>query len=138
MLEQLKQALNQSLPAFLKLAWTMNQRDIQQTVRGTCVKLFDDAAVPIEDRFVRARGVRLLGQSFVKVGEISVPNARQVLFRATSEEIQQQLAVATMTTMAKAQGQEVTPDDYAVMRQQMNGLAVHQPEDGKTPDTKFV
>lgn len=135
---QLAQALNQSLPAFLKLAWTMNQRDIQQTVKGTCTKLFDDAAVPIQDRFVRARAVRLLGQVFNKVGETSVPNARQVLFKSSSEEIQQQLAVATMTTMAKAQGQEVNPEDYAAMRQQMQGMQMQQQPDGEDPETKFV
>lgn len=126
---QLAEALNQSLPSFLKLAWTMNQRDIQQTVKGTCTKLFDDAGVPLEDRFVRARAVRLLGQTFLKAGEKAVPNARQVLFRASSEEIQHQLAIATMTTMAKAQGQEVTPDDYANMRQQLSGMQAAGKED---------
>lgn len=144
---QLAQALNQSLPAFLKLAWTMNQRDIQQTVKGTCTKFLDDAAVPIQDRFVRARAVRLLGQIFAKVGETAVPNARQVLFKSTSEEIQQQLAVASLTTMAKAQGQEVSPDDYAAMRQQVQqGMQMQQQQQqqpptgggGENPETKFV
>lgn len=137
---QLAQALNQSLPAFLKLAWTMNQRDIQQTVKGTCTKLFDDASVPLQDRFVRARGVRLLGQVFTNVGESAVPNARQTLFKSTSQEIQEQLAVAGMTTMAKAQGQEVTPEDYAAMRQQMQGMMQQAPpgEDSTDPETKFV
>lgn len=138
---QLAQALNQSLPAFLKLAWTMNQRDIQQTVKGTCTKLFDDASVPIQDRFVRARAVRLLGQVFAKAGETAVPNARQLLFRSTSQEIQEQLAIATMTTMAKAQGQEVSPEDYATMRQQMQGMMQQQQqstEEASSPETKFV
>eukprot|EP00977_Amphora_coffeiformis_P002341 scaffold437_cov159-Amphora_coffeaeformis.AAC.20 len=136
---QLAQALNQSLPAFLKLAWTMNQRDIQQTVKLTCTKLFDDASVPIQDRFIRARAVRLLGQVFAKAGESAVPNARQVLFKSTSQEIQEQLAVATMTTMAKAQGQEVSHEDYATMRLQMQGMMQQQPSEGASnPETKFV
>jgi curved DNA-binding protein CbpA len=131
----LMEALSESLPSFLKLAWTMNQRDIQQTLKGTCQKLLDDAAVPLPDRFTRARAIRLLGRTFLKVGETAVPNARQVLFRSSSEDIQAQLAVATMTTMAKAQGQEVTPADYAAMREQVQGMKAADEAEGD-PETE--
>ena len=138
---ELADAMTKSLPAFLKLAWTMNERDILSTVKGTCTKLFDDAGVPIEDRFERAHALRLMGKVFLKTAEAAVKNPREVLFRSSAEEIQQQLAIATMTTMAKAQGQEVSHEDYAVMREQMKGM--HMPkkeevaEEGD-PETKFV
>lgn len=116
--QQMAATLEGTLPAFLELAWAVNKRDIQSTLRAVCKKVFDDASVPKEERMVRAKAVRILGRQFQLVGK----QAR--LLKKKGEElsiddIQARMAVATMTSMAKAQGQDITDEDQAEMLRQV-------------------
>ena len=113
--ETMEAHMNDSLPAFLEVAWAMNKRDIQKTLKASCQKLFDDASVPKSLRLQRAEAVRLLGHEFHKVG---VAALRMNKSGFSPDEIKAQLNVAAMTTMAKAQGQEMTEEDQKEMLRQ--------------------
>jgi curved DNA-binding protein CbpA len=115
--QQLEQAMNGTLPAFLELAWAVNKRDIQSTLKAVCKKLFDDAGVPKEFRLERAQAVKILGREFQVVGKQAMVMSRS-MNHFDAEDIKARLAVATMTTMAKAQGQEVTEEDQELMVKQ--------------------
>lgn len=102
------QKLEETIPALLELAWAINIRDISRTLKSACKKLFSDAEVPLEIRIRRAEAVRFLGKEFYTIGKecggekYDVKDAKDIKARAE---------VAVMTTMAKAQGQEVSEDD---------------------------
>ena len=119
--EQMAETIDESLPAFLELAWAINQRDIKSTLQKVCKKVFRDASVPKEQRFVRAKAVRALGKEFQTVAKV-FKNATNDNFDA--EDIKARVAVATMTTMAKAQGQEVTEEDQAEMIKQAKQMSL--------------
>ena len=107
-----------SVPAFLEFAWAVNKRDIQSTLRHACRKLWDDASVPKSDRLLRAEAIRLLGQTFQNVGKYHRSIRPSSKEEFNKDEAMARVAVATMTTMAKAQGQEVTEEDQEMMLQQ--------------------
>ena len=113
------QTLDQSLPAFLEFAWAINKRDIQTTLKKACQKLFDDASVPKEMRIQRAQAIEILGREFQLIGKEA---AMKNHFEA--EDIKARVAVATMATMAKAQGQEVTEQDQEDMLQQAKQMSM--------------
>eukprot|EP00574_Skeletonema_japonicum_P004179 CAMPEP_0201729654 /NCGR_PEP_ID=MMETSP0593-20130828/19723_1 /ASSEMBLY_ACC=CAM_ASM_000672 /TAXON_ID=267983 /ORGANISM="Skeletonema japonicum, Strain CCMP2506" /LENGTH=635 /DNA_ID=CAMNT_0048222039 /DNA_START=74 /DNA_END=1981 /DNA_ORIENTATION=+ len=102
------QKLEETIPALLELAWAINNRDISRTLKGACKKLFSDAEVSIETRIRRAEAIHLLGSEFYTIGKECGGEKYDV--KDTSD-IKARAEVAVMTTMAKAQGQEVTEDD---------------------------
>jgi len=114
---QMAATLDGSLPAFLDLAWAVNKRDIQSTLKKVCRKVFDDASVPKPDRIHRAKAVRILGQEFQKLGKQEML-ANKSNNQFSSEDVKARVAVATMTTLAKAQGQDVTEEDQEEMIRQ--------------------
>ena len=122
--EMMAETLDDSLPAFLELAWAINKRDIQSTLHAVCQKVFNDASVPKETRLVRAKAVMTLGSEFRRVGRAFKQN-HKANFHA--EDIKARVAVATMTTMAKAQGQEVTEEDQDAMIQQAKMMSTMEP-----------
>ena len=129
--KQLSGAMDDSLPVFLEFAWAFNKRDIKSTLYEVCKKLFDDASVPKVLRLQRAEAVRLLGKEFRTVGEAAhAKNKAERYERAAAQgktgkiskfnadDIKAQMSVAAMTTMAKAQGQELTKEDQDEMLKQ--------------------
>lgn len=108
---QMAENLDDSLPAFLEFAWAINKRDIQNTLKEVCRRVFNDASVPKETRLEKAQAVKILGDEFKLIGNL----ARQSGKGFDAEEIKARMSVAAMTTMAKAQGQEVTSEDQEEM-----------------------
>jgi len=124
--------IDESLPAFLEFTWAINKRDIQGTLKKVCQKLFEDG-VSKETRLVRAEGVRVMGQEFYRIGKEHEAVAKESgeknkVFDA--EDIKARVAVATMTTMAKAQGQEVTEADQEEMIKQTKKMSKEKKEGG--------
>jgi len=117
--QQMAGQLDDSLPAFLEFAWAINKRDIQQTLKETCKKLFNDASVPKEARIERAEAVRMLGVEFKRIGSLAHQSGK-----FDAEDIKARMSVAAMTTMAKAQGQEVTNEDQEEMIKQAKQMSV--------------
>lgn len=103
--------IEESLPAILELAWAINIQDITRTLRGVCWKLFTDGAeyLTIEQRLKRAEGVWLLGREFYSMG--SVAEATATSSGMNAKDIRTRAEVAAMTTLAKAQGQEMNDMD---------------------------
>jgi hypothetical protein len=112
---EMQETIDQSLPAFLEFAWSVNKRDIQTTLKKVCKKLFRDATVPKDIRIRRAEGVRLLGKEFRLVGTAA---SKMNSNKMDADDIKAKLSVAAMATMAQAQGQEMTPEDQAAMMAQ--------------------
>ena len=115
--------LEESLPAILELAWAVNCRDITRTLKVVCKKLFNDASLDIEGRHKRASAVKILGSVFYNVGQShggDNPNLEDV------EHMKARAEVAVMTTMAKAQGQEVDENDTEEMIQRAKHMAAEQ------------
>lgn len=113
--------LEDSLPAILDLAWAVNERDISRTLKHACKKVFSDASVELEKRMERANALKILGHEFHTIGKLvadSNPSAAN-----TKESIKARAEVAVMTTMAKAQGQEVTEEDTEEMIKQQKTMA---------------
>jgi hypothetical protein len=130
---QMAENLDDSLPAFLEFAWAINKRDIQNTLKEVCRRVFNDATVPKETRLERAQAVKILGDEFKLIGSLA---ARQS-GKFDPEEIKARMSVAAMTTMAKAQGQEVTNEDQEEMikqaKQERTAAAAGQtPAEGDT------
>lgn len=115
--EQMAQTLDGSLPAFLELAWAVNKRDIQTTIKEVCKKVFNDASVPKDMRLERAKAVLVLGREFEMAGKQALILSKS-MNHFSADDIKARVAVATMTTMAKAQGQEVTEEDQEQMIRQ--------------------
>ena len=113
------QKLEETIPALLELAWAVNIRDITRTLKHACKKLFTDAEVAMPIRIQRAEAIRLIGEEFYAIGksrggeEYSVKDASDIKARAE---------VAVMTTMAKAQGQEVSENDTEEMIKQAKNM----------------
>ena len=111
--EAMKEAterIEASLPAILDLAWAINIQDITRTLEKACHKLFYDAAelLPLEARLKRAHGVKILGREFSSMGKMA---ASTNLKNVDIKDIRTRAEVAAMTTLAKAQGQEVSQKD---------------------------
>lgn len=113
------QKLEETIPALLELAWAINIRDISRTLKNACKKLFTDAEVPMATRIQRAEAIRIIGEEFYNIGKerggekYSVKDAADIKARAE---------VAVMTTMAKAQGQEVSESDTEEMIKQAKNM----------------
>jgi X-domain of DnaJ-containing len=117
--------IEKSLPAILELAWAINVQDITRTLEAVCIKLFHDAAelLPLETRVKRAEAIQILGQEFYAVGKIaSTTNMTSVDVKDISTRAQ----VAAMTTLAKAQGQEVSEKDAEVMIKRAKEMEAEQ------------
>ena len=97
--------IEDSIPVFLELAWAINVKDISKTIKHACHKLFSDATVEITDRVKRAEAVHIIGEEFFNIGKSAIVKDTDF------DEIKTRAEVAVMTTMAKAQGQEVHEDD---------------------------
>mmetsp|Transcript_17071 Transcript_17071/g.25846 ORF Transcript_17071/g.25846 Transcript_17071/m.25846 type:complete len:516 (-) Transcript_17071:151-1698(-) len=132
---QMQGSIDDSLPTILELVWALNKRDIQNTLKEVCKKLFSDASVPKEIRLRRAEAVRLLGKEFKEVGSAA---AKLNKAKMSADDIKAKVSVAAMATMAKAQGQEMTEEDQQEMmkqaKQQLHETG--QPQENKTETTE--
>jgi len=117
--------LEESLPSILELAWAINVRDISRTLKRVCRKLLSDATVSMEVREKRAAAVIILGTEFYKVGCASAGNTSS---HTDTKEIKARAEVAVMTTMAKAQGQEVSEEDTEALIKQAKKMTSAQQE----------
>ena len=131
---EMAEALDDSLPTFLAFAWALNKKDIQSTLKAVCKKLFDDSSGEDntkELRLKRAEAVKILGREFLLIGKQakkSKPSSNEV----DADDIKARVEVATRTTMAKAQGQELSeedPEEMIRMAKQMSLDARNQNED---------
>jgi len=131
---EMAEALDDSLPTFLAFAWALNKKDIQSTLKAVCKKLFDDSSGENntkELRLKRAEAVKILGREFLLIGKQakkSKPSSNEV----DADDIKARVEVATRTTMAKAQGQELSeedPEEMIRMAKQMSLDARNQNED---------
>jgi len=100
------QQLEDSLPTILELAWAVNNRDISRTIKRACKKLFSDAGVEVDKRLERANALRIVGHAF----RINAKDVKD-MDGQDKNDIKARAEVAVMTTMAKAQGQEVSEQD---------------------------
>jgi X-domain of DnaJ-containing len=121
-IQQFTSKLDDSLPAFLEFAWAINKRDIQVTLRDVCQKVFHDASVPKESRLDRAEAVRILGHEFKTIGSLFQKARRSQPL--DPEDIKARMSVAAMTTIAKAQGQEVTKENQEELIKQAKEMNV--------------
>jgi hypothetical protein len=129
--EMMADTIGESLPAFLELAWAINKRDIQVTLHEVCKKLFQDASVPKDMRLIRAKAVKKLGLEFQAVGKASKATAKA---NFSPEDIKARVAVAAMTTMAKAQGQEITEQDQEDMIRKAKEMGLDQQDQAEWED----
>jgi curved DNA-binding protein CbpA len=115
---ELSDKMTESLPAILELVWAINVRDISNTLKNVCNKVFNDSSVPHAERLKRVEAVRILGREFYNAGKAAGGNE---IIGIDAKEIRARASVAVMATVAKAQGQEVSHDDQAeLMRQARN------------------
>lgn len=127
------QKFEDSLPAILDLAWAINVRDIGQTLKRACKKLFADASVDMEMRMKRAQVIKTLGREFLAIGK-SV--GKDAVDAKDKEQIKARAEVAVMTTMAKAQGQEVSETDMEELIKQNKAMAAAQTAASNNPDAE--
>lgn len=107
--------LEDTLPAILELAWAFNVRDINRTLKKVCHKLFHDSSVDIEVRWKRAEAVRILGREFFAIGKASETTKHMNASGEDKDEIKLRAEIAAMTTLAKAQGQEISEKEAEFM-----------------------
>lgn len=132
-MENMAETIDKSLPAFLGMVWAINKRDIQQTLTKVCQKIFDDASVPKEDRAVRAKAIQALGKEFHFVGRTF---RKRMSEEFGAEAIKEQMAKATITTMAKAQGQEFDEKDAEEMIRRAQAMVKeNEDEDPEAEET---
>lgn len=103
------QQLEDSLPTILELAWAVNNRDISRTIKRACKKLLTDAGVDLDKRLERANAIRIIGRAFRLNSKDK--DGKDVVDAHDKDDIKARAEVAVMTTMAKAQGQEVSEQD---------------------------
>lgn len=103
--------LEEQLPTILELAWAINTRDIRTTLKHACQKVFADASATLEQRLLRAQAVKVIGSEFMAIGKLVGATKKDEDIAMSMENIKARAEVAVMTTMAKAQGQEVSQDD---------------------------
>jgi curved DNA-binding protein CbpA len=113
--------LEASLPAFLDLAWAINIQDITRTLKNVCRFLFHDEAetILLETRLKRAHAVHLLGREFHVMGKLAETTSTTCV---DAQALRTRAEVAAMTTLAKAQGQDVTDKDAEEMIRQAREL----------------
>lgn len=110
----------ENLPTILELVWAINTRDVKNTLREACKKLFADAGATMEERLKRAQAIRILGKEFLEIGKLVGKSKEEV---NSAESIKARAEVAVMTTMAKAQGQEVNEADAEELIKQHKAMA---------------
>lgn len=115
--------LEENLPTILELAWAINTRDIKNTLKNACKKLFADANATMEERMNRATAIKIIGKEFLEIGRL-VGTSKDEL--NTSDAIKARAEVAVMTTMAKAQGQEVSEEDTEELIRQHKEMAAER------------
>lgn len=124
--EEMRQAkaaaetLEESLPVILELVWAINVRDISQTIKKASKKLFADADMSLPDRAKRAEALQILGANFFEIGKALGGLAPKV---NDTKDLKARAEVAVMTTMAKAQGQEVSTEDTEQMINQAKTMS---------------
>jgi len=116
-------SLEQSLPVILELVWAINVRDISQTLKKSSKKLFADASRSLDGRAKRGEAMRILGSIFLQVGKSLGGLTPQV---SDTSDIKARAEVAVMTTMAKAQGQEVSAEDTEEMIHQAKTMSAER------------
>mmetsp|Transcript_3942 Transcript_3942/g.7924 ORF Transcript_3942/g.7924 Transcript_3942/m.7924 type:complete len:673 (+) Transcript_3942:115-2133(+) len=132
--EKMKEAterIEASLPAFLEFAWAVNIQDISRTLKHVCRRVFYDGAehLPLDVRLKRADGVRILGKEFHQMGKISKATTVK---NVDAAEIRKRAEVAAMTTLAKAQGQEMSDKDAEEMIARATAMeALHRQQQQK-------
>lgn len=127
------QRIEASLPAFLEFAWAINIQDISRTLKHVCRRVFYDGAehLPLAVRLKRADGVRILGKEFHQMGKIS---KETTVRNVDAAEIRKRAEVAAMTTLAKAQGQEMSDKDAEEMIRRQSAMeSLHRAQQGKSP-----
>jgi len=117
------QKFEESLPVILEFAWAVNVKDISRTIKHACKKLFTDAAVDADQRVKRAEAVRIIGQEFLIIGKMTEPSKSD---QVDAEQIKARANIAVMTTMAKAQGQEVNENDMEELIKQAKAMSAAQ------------
>lgn len=129
--------LEDTLPTILELAWAINVRDITRTLKQVCFKLFNDASVPREVRVRRAEAVQIMGREFFAIGRAS--ETTRVLNEATEDKskIKLRAEIAAMTTLAKAQGQDITEQEaeFMIRQQRQMKAGTYQPGMAPPPNT---
>lgn len=120
--KQTMEKLEDTLPAVLELAWAINVRDITRTLKLVCHKLFNDAAVEQEVRWKRAEAVRILGREFHAIGKASESTRTLNDVTEDKNEIKLRAEIAAMTTLAKAQGQEISEKEAEFMIRQQRQM----------------
>jgi curved DNA-binding protein CbpA len=132
---QAKEAMKQledTLPAILELAWAINVRDITKTLKQVCHKLFYDASVTPEVRQRRAEAVRVLGREFYAIGKVSETVKDVGSTGEDAEAIKLRAEIAAMTTLAKAQGQDISEKDAEYMIKQQRMMKEQQQANAQT------
>lgn len=114
--------LEDTLPAVLELAWAFNVRDINRTLKKVCHKLFYDASVEQDVRWKRAEAVRILGREFFAIGKASETTKNLTASGGDKDEIKLRAEIAAMTTLAKAQGQEISEKEAEYMIRQQRQM----------------
>lgn len=114
--------LEDTLPAILELAWAFNVRDITRTLKKVCHKLFHDASVDREIRWKRAEAVRIFGREFYAIGKASETTKNLNSNRGDKDEIKLRAEIAAMTTLAKAQGQEISEQEAELLIRQQRQM----------------
>lgn len=118
--------LEDTLPAILELAWAINVKDITKTLKEVCHKLFNDSSVDRDVRLRRAEAVRLLGREFFAIGKVSETMKDVGNTGDDAEDIKLRAEIAAMTTLAKAQGQEISEADAEYMIRQQRRMKQQQ------------
>ena len=118
--------IEKSLPAILELAWAVNVQDITRTLEEVCSKLFHDAAelLPLETRIKRAEAIHILGREFYAVGKIA--SSTKLTNTVDVKDISARAQVAAMTTLAKAQGQDVSEKDAEALIKRAKEMEAEQ------------
>ena len=118
--------IENALPAILELAWAVNVQDITRTLEEVCNKLFHDAAelLPLETRIKRAEAIHILGREFYAVGKIA--STTKMTNIVDVKDISARAQVAAMTTLAKAQGQDVSEKDAEAMIKRAKEMEAEQ------------
>ncbi|GKY92185.1 hypothetical protein MPSEU_000189800 [Mayamaea pseudoterrestris] len=111
------ETMDETLPAILEFTWAINKRDIQNTLKEVFHKLLADNTLSKPDRRFRAEAVLIFGRQFYEAGK-RAEAAAGMAGEFDADNIKARVAAATMTTMAKAQGQEVSATDAEEMIKQ--------------------
>jgi len=133
--EIMQQSLDHTLPHILEFAWAINRRDIQKTLKEICYKLFHDSSVSKEKRIERAQAIKLMGSTFHEIGKLAAKALKKSGGKKSdkAEDIKARVAVATMATMAKAQGQEMDESDHEEMMKQAAKMMSGEPMQTEEP-----